>query len=74
MVVFSIKNGGDGDGFLFETTTDTPNEQLIESLVELQNLRLRSRVIADAVRGLAQYGPMKDPNDNSIDLDQLPVS
>jgi len=58
MVVISIKsNDGNGDGFLFETTTDATNDDLISSLVELQNLRLRSRVIVDSVRGLAEYGP-----------------
>jgi len=61
MVVLIIK-GSDGDGFLFETTTDTLNDHLIESLVQLQNARLRSIVIADSVRGLAQYGPMKESN------------
>lgn len=54
--------GSDGDAFLFETTTDTKNEELIHSLVELQNLRLRCKVIVDSVRGLAQYGMMKDPS------------
>lgn len=58
MVVISIKsNDGNGDGFLFETTTDATNNDLISSLVEVQNLRLRSRVIVDSVRGLAEYGP-----------------
>ena len=58
MVVISIKsNDGNGDGFLFETTTDATNDDLISSLVELQNLRLRSRVIVDSVRGLAEHGP-----------------
>jgi len=74
MVVISIK-GADGDGFLYETTTKTSNQELIESLVEIQNLRLRSRVIVDSVRGLAQYGPMKvkEANDcsTSIDMDQI---
>ena len=62
MVVIQIKES-DGEGFLFETTTSTANDDLIESLVELQNLRLRSKVIADSVRGLAQYGIMKVPTD-----------
>jgi hypothetical protein len=70
MVVISLKgNSGDGDGFLFETTTDTPNDELITSLVELQNLRLRSRVIVDSIRGLAQYGPMK--NEDCVSCDEV---
>lgn len=59
MVVISVKET-DGDGFLFETTTDTKNDDLILSLVNVNNLRLRSAVIVDAVRALASYGPMKE--------------
>lgn len=71
MVVISLKgSSGDGDGFLFETTTDTPNDELISSLVELQNLRFRSKVIVDSVRGLAQYGPMKKNNPVSSSSDE----
>lgn len=62
MVVVSVKQT-DGDGFLFETTTDTKNEHLIESLVRIHNGRLRAAVIVDAVRGLASYGPMKQPSE-----------
>ncbi len=65
MVVISIKSiGGGGDGFLFETTTDTLNDVLIENLVSVHNDRLRSKVIVDSVRGLVKYGIMKDPNSN----------
>mmetsp|Transcript_5464 Transcript_5464/g.8005 ORF Transcript_5464/g.8005 Transcript_5464/m.8005 type:complete len:163 (+) Transcript_5464:2359-2847(+) len=66
MVVISVKNA-DGDGFLFETTTDTKNEELIRSLVNIQNDRLRSRLIIDAVRGLAAHGPMKKPQEAGLD-------
>lgn len=66
MVVLSIKNS-DGDGFLFETTTNTRNDDLIKSLVEIHNERLRAKVIVDSVRGLALYGPMKEPNQVGID-------
>jgi hypothetical protein len=65
MVVIHVKRS-DGDAFLFETTTDTKNDELIESLVQLQNLRLRSKVIVDSVRGLAQYGMMKDPKNSPV--------
>ena len=66
MVVISIKQS-DGDGFLYETTTDCLNDNLIESLVAIHNERLRAKVIADSVRGLALYGPMKEPNQVGID-------
>lgn len=66
MVVISVKNS-DGDGFLFETTTDTRNDDLIASLVAIQNGRLRARVVADAVRGLCKHGPMKKPEEVGSD-------
>ena len=34
-------------------------DDLISSLVEVHNLRLRSRIIAESVRALAAYGPTK---------------
>jgi len=61
MVLLSVKQI-DGDGFLFETTTDTLNDDLIQSLVNIYNNRLRSIVIVDAVKGLATYGPVKEPS------------
>ena len=68
MVVISMKQAN-GEGFLFETTTSTLNDNLIESLVNVHNARLQARFVADAVRGLAAYGPMRDPKDNSIGVD-----
>lgn len=66
MVVISLKLS-DGDGFLFETTTNTPNNDLIQSLVDIHNGRLQSWIVIDSVRGLASYGPMKKPSDSGID-------
>jgi hypothetical protein len=66
MVVISLKLS-DGDGFLFETTTSTPNNDLIKSLVDIHNGRLQSSVVIDSVRGLASYGPMKQPSETGID-------
>ena len=66
MVVISVKNS-EGDGFLFETTVDAPNDDLIEQLVSIHNLCLQAKVVADSVRGLAQYGPMKKPQDAGLD-------
>uniref|UniRef100_A0A7S2MUC4 Uncharacterized protein n=1 Tax=Helicotheca tamesis TaxID=374047 RepID=A0A7S2MUC4_9STRA len=66
MVVISVKNA-DGDGFLFETTTQTKNDDLIRSLANIQNDRLRSRVVIDAARGLATHGPMKKPQEAGLD-------
>ena len=59
MVVISIKQA-DGDGFLFETTTDTLNKDLIRNIVDIHNGRLRAQVVVDSVRGLAEYGVQKE--------------
>ena len=66
MVVINVK-GSDRDGFLYKTTTEIANDDLIESLVEIHNEQLRAKVIADSVRGLALYGPMKEPTQVGID-------
>ena len=62
MVVLSIKYP-EGDGFIFETTTETSNDDLIASLVAIHNGRLRARTVIDSVRSLALYGPLKKPDD-----------
>ncbi|KAL7460212.1 hypothetical protein ACHAXS_000675 [Conticribra weissflogii] len=72
MVLINLKSVLPGaqsanDGFLYETTTSTPVDELIESLVEIHNARLRSCLIADAVKGLAMYGVMKRPEDVGTD-------
>jgi hypothetical protein len=66
MVVLSIKYP-DGDGFIFETSTATRNDELIDSLVAIHNCRLRARVVIDSVRSLALHGPMKKPDEVGID-------
>jgi hypothetical protein len=58
MVVISVKKP-DGDGFLYNTTTDTPNEVLVAELVSIWNARLQVRILAPALRELGKYGPMK---------------
>ena len=60
MVVFSIKINNE-DGFLYETTTDTPNFTLISSLVQIYNARLQAGVTAECARDLVAHGPMKPP-------------
>jgi len=58
MVLISLKLTD--DGFLFETTASAKVDDLIESVVEIHNARLRSRLVSDAVRGLAMHGVMKE--------------
>ena len=57
-VILSIKKN-DGDGFLYETTTASTNDDLISELCEIWNARLRVRILAPGLRELGKYGPMK---------------
>ena len=57
----SSSNGGN-DEFLYETKSSTKVDDLIASVVSINNARLRSSLIVDSVRGLATYGPMKHPD------------
>jgi len=74
MVIISIKQK-DGDGFLYETTTDTPNTELISSLVTIHNLRVQAQSLIPAVRGLALHGPMhktpQEPSSSSLQTEQV---
>jgi len=60
MVLFHLKTDHN-DGFLYETTTSTENNDLISSLVAIHNKRIRAKRITDCTRGLALYGVMKKP-------------
>ena len=62
MVLISLKSNNN-DGFLYETTTSTKVDDLINALVEIHNARVLSCLIADAVKGLATHGVMKRPED-----------
>lgn len=73
MVLINVKSSlptgpiSANDSFLFETTTSTKIDDLIESVVDIHNARLRSRLIVDAVSGLAMYGVMKKPEEVGTD-------
>ncbi|KAL3790479.1 hypothetical protein HJC23_012035 [Cyclotella cryptica] len=73
MVLINLKSSLPGgpssanDSFLYETTSSTKIDDLIESLVEIHNARLRCCLIIDAVRGLAMYGVMKKPAEAGTD-------
>ena len=61
MVVIHIKNGGEQDSFLYETTCDTTNDALIRALVEINNKRLQVAYLCGQARELGKYGPAKKP-------------
>ena len=67
MVVIQIKTAGDQDSFLYEAVCDTSNDAVIRELVEIWNLRIRLRQLSGAIRDLARYGPMKDPQKAGLD-------
>jgi hypothetical protein len=66
MVVISLKKP-DGEGFLFETTTDTTNDALIKSLCTVWNGRLRVRILAASIRELGKHGVMKKIDEQGLD-------
>lgn len=66
MVVIQIKNS-DKDTFLYETSCNISNDQLLRDLVNVWNLRLRLRQLIGGLREMALYGPMKEPNKVGID-------
>jgi hypothetical protein len=66
MVVISIKSGQQ-DGFLYETSVQEQNEDLIAGLVNVWNMRIRINMLIGAIRDLAKYGPMKPKEDQGID-------
>lgn len=66
MVVLQIKNG-DHDGFLYETTCATLNDDLVRDLVRVWNMRVRLAQLCGGLRELAEFGPMKHPNKAGID-------
>lgn len=51
MVVISVKQQ-DGECFLFETTTNTLNDHVIDSLVEIYNARIKARIIIETIKKL----------------------
>ena len=71
MVLISLKStpgaSSNNDGFLYETTVSARVDDLIESLVEIHNARVRSCLVSDAVKGLATYGVMKRPENAGTD-------
>ena len=66
MVVIQIKTS-DQDSFLYETTCDTSNDQLVREITQVWNLRLRLGQLVGAIREMAKYGPMKHPNKAGLD-------
>eukprot|EP00919_Chromeraceae_sp_WS-2016_P013202 GHVR01030866.1.p1 GENE.GHVR01030866.1~~GHVR01030866.1.p1 ORF type:complete len:289 (+),score=81.89 GHVR01030866.1:44-910(+) len=59
MVILHVKRPTDKNTFLFETTTSISCKTLLEQLVELHDLRLKTLRFADAIDGLACHGPLR---------------
>ncbi|RYH32007.1 hypothetical protein EON65_01450 [archaeon] len=66
MVVIQIK-GSEDNTFLYETTCETTNDELVRDLVRIWNLRIRLAQLSGGIRELARYGPMKHPDKAGID-------
>ncbi|KAL3767271.1 hypothetical protein ACHAW5_002074 [Stephanodiscus triporus] len=71
MVLINLKSTlgatNTNDEFLYETKASTKVDDLIESLVDIHNARVRSFMIADAVRALATCGAAKRPENDGTD-------
>ena len=61
MVRFKVKKG-DEDPFLWETTLDTPVQQLVMDIVQVYNGRLKVKRVADELFQLAAHGVSMSPN------------
>jgi len=66
MVVLHFKKGAANE-FLYETTTDTKIEDLVELLCEMNNLRLKVDRAAMAIEDLAAKGPLKPEGLRGLD-------
>lgn len=58
MVLLHIKKS-DSNQFIYETTRDSPVEQVIRELVTVSNLRLKLDKVATAIEDLIKKGPLK---------------
>jgi hypothetical protein len=70
MVLINLKStlgANNNDEFLYETKASTKVDELIESLVEIHNARVRSCFVADAVKALATYGVAERPDNGGTD-------
>ena len=66
MVVIQIKKA-DNDQWLYETTCQTKNNDLLAELVWIHNCRIRIKQLIGACGDLANYGPMKPLDKQGID-------
>lgn len=66
MVVIHIKNSED-NSFLYETTCDKQNDDMIREVVQIWNLRIRLKQLIGGILELGRYGPMKKPDKAGID-------
>eukprot|EP01035_Chromulina_nebulosa_P019287 gene19287-25147_t len=66
MVVIQIKNS-EYDTFLYETTCNKLGDEVLREITKIWNLRLRLQQLAQGIRELAAYGPMKPLDKAGID-------
>ncbi|KAF0694750.1 Aste57867_14426 [Aphanomyces stellatus] len=66
MVVINVKLS-ETEGFLFETSCGTSNDELVRDLVHVHNSRIRLASLTQHVQGLFQYGVAKHPQEHGLD-------
>ena len=71
-VLLHVKRS-DKDSFLFDTPAASDVDATVRELVKVQNLRGKVNRLAAAVEQLAQYGPMKLPEQQGLDLSLIHI-
>ena len=66
MVLVVIKHS-EQDQFMVETTAATSNDELIRTAVKIHNMRLKTAMLADAIKALAEHGPARSEAERGLD-------
>mmetsp|Transcript_21070 Transcript_21070/g.25625 ORF Transcript_21070/g.25625 Transcript_21070/m.25625 type:complete len:284 (+) Transcript_21070:167-1018(+) len=66
-MVFIVVKKSEQEQFLYETTCKESNDVLIRNLVKVNNMRLKTDLLAGAIEELGKYGPAKPEVDKGID-------
>nr|CEL67885.1 TPA: Uncharacterized protein C21orf59 [Neospora caninum Liverpool] len=59
MVLIHVKTSDEKNQFLYEAQTSVSIGELLQELIELHNLRLKTIHLSDACKGLAAHGPLR---------------
>ena len=66
-MVFLVVKMNDTDEWAAEALPSDSCDATVRNLTAIQNLRERIFILSQALRDLAKYGPMKRPEEQSLD-------